>query len=163
MTSSSDGKSGDTAGNTGTNEGSKAMTMSKPTTKKDEQTQDERDGNEGVLLDEHGKLLDPPLLLVSDIVRMKLLEKAKTRRVQEMIEQGVLPARKATREEELTLLRNNRVRSLTVKGIYVIEPQALEYARQHRKSVGFPKGTRRPRRGTKTGAGEDRTDELCQN
>src|SRR6266487_360173 len=130
MTSSSDGKSGDTAGNTGTNEGSKAMTMSKPTTKKDEQTQDERDGNEGVLLDEHGKLLDPPLLLVSDIVRMKLLEKAKTRRVQE---------------------------------IYVIEPQALEYARQHRKSVGFPKGTKRPRRGTKTGGGEDRTDELCQN
>lgn len=122
--------------------------MSEPTAKKGEYIQEDGDRNVRSLQDEHGHPLEPPLLLVSDIVRMKLLGKAKTRRVQEMITQGVLPARKATREEELSLLRNNRVRSITVKGIYVIEPSALEYAQQQRKPVGFPKGAKRSRRET---------------
>ena len=113
--------------------------------------QDVGDGKGRVLQDEHGQPFEPPLLLISDIVRMNLLGKAKTRRVQEMIAQGVLPARKATREEELSVLKNNRVRSITVKGIYVIELSALEYAQQHRKPVGFPKGAKRSRRGTETG------------
>lgn len=105
--------------------------------------QHNNDNEVGVVLDEHGQPLEPPLLLVADIVRMRLLGKAKTRRVQEMIAQGVLPARKASKEEELSLLRNNRVRSITVKGIYVVEQAALEYARQHRKPIGFPKGRKR--------------------
>ena len=96
-----------------------------------------------MLLDEHGQPFEPPLLLVADIVRMKLLGHAKTRRIQEMIVQGVLPARKASKEEELSLLRNNRVRSITVKGIYVIEQAALEHAQQHRQPIGFPKGRKR--------------------
>ena len=99
--------------------------------------------NEASPLDERGQPLEPPFLLVADIVRMKLLEGVKIRRVQQMIEEGVLPAKKATREEELSLLRNGRVRSLTVKGIYVIEPAAVDYARRHRRPIGFPKGTKR--------------------
>ena len=99
--------------------------------------------NKTILLDERGQPLEPPFLLVADVVRMKLLEGVKIRRVQQMIEEGVLPAKKATKEEELALLKNGRVRSLTVKGIYLIEPAAVDYARRHRRPVGFPKGTRR--------------------
>jgi hypothetical protein len=105
--------------------------------------QHQGDRNEIILLDERGHPLEPPFLLVTDVVRMKLLEGVKVRRVQQMIEEGVLPAKKATKEEELALLRNGRVRSLTVKGIYLIEPAAVDYARSHRRPVGFPKGTRR--------------------
>jgi hypothetical protein len=108
----------------------------------------EESGNKIIPRDEHGHPLDPPLLLVTDIVRMKLLKGVKARRVQQMIEEGVLPARKATKGEELTLLKNGRARSLTVRGIYVIEPAAVEHARRHRRPVGFPKGASRPRRGT---------------
>ena len=120
--------------------------MSESIAKKGEYVQDDGDGDVRILQDEHGNPLEPPLLLVTDIVRMKLLGRVKARRVQEMIVQGILPARKASMEEELSLLRNARVRSITVKGIYVIEPSALEYAQQHRKSVGFPKGAKRSRR-----------------
>ncbi len=124
------------------------MRMNIPPAENDEPVQQQGNADQIVPRDEHGAPLEPPLLLVADIVRMKLLKGVKVRRVQQMIEEGILPARKATREEELALLRNSRVRSLTVKGIYVIEPAALEHARQHRRPVGFPKGTRRSRQGT---------------
>jgi hypothetical protein len=109
----------------------------------------------GIPLDEYGSPLDPPFLLVDDIVRMNLLG-VKTRRVQAMVEQEILPARKASREEEATLHRNGRLKGITVKGVYLIEPAALEYADTHRKPVGYPEGRDRQKRGTKTGAGEAR-------
>lgn len=112
-------------------------------------------GDEAVPCDEDGAPLDPPYYLVKDIVRMKLLG-VKERRVQEMIEMQGLPARKATREEELVLLRTNRVRTITARGVWLVEPDAVQHAEQHRKPVGFPKGNKRPKRGKETGVREGR-------
>jgi len=110
---------------------------------------------EGTPLDENGNPLDPPLLLVGEIDRMNLLGVRK-RRLLEMIEQEVLPARKATPEQEAALIRGRRIQSkqITFKGVYLIEPAALDYAEKHRKKVGFPKGGEQPKREKTTGVAE---------
>ncbi len=116
-----------------------------------------RFSEEGIPLDENGNPLDPPLLLVDEIVRMNLLG-VKTRRVQEMIEQEVLPAKKATPEQEAALIRSRRIqgKQITFKGVYLVELAALDYAEAHRKKVGFPEGGERPKRGKTTGMAESR-------
>jgi len=102
---------------------------------------------EGTPLDENGNPLDPPLLLVGEIDRMNLLGVRK-RRLLEMIEQEVLPASKATPEQEAALIRGRRLqgKQITFKGVYLVEPAALDSAEKHRKKVGFPEGGERPKR-----------------
>lgn len=114
-----------------------------------------------VACDEDGQPLDPPYFLVSDIARRKLLPATLSgrgavseRRIQEMIEDETLPARKATFEEMIILLKNGRVRRVTDKGVWLVSPGALLHAERHRKRVGFPKNQTRPKRGKKTGVGE---------
>lgn len=110
--------------------------------------------------DEDGQALAPPYFLVSDIAKRKLLPTANgkgaisERRIQEMIKAGTLPAFKATFEQEISLLKNGRVRRITDKGVWLVAPAALLYAGQNRKRVGFPRGQNRPKRGTKTGVGD---------
>jgi hypothetical protein len=116
-----------------------------------------RFSTEGIPLGEDGHPLDPPLLLVAEIVAMNLLG-VKERRLQEMIDQGVLPAKKATAEQQATLIRSGRIegKQITFKGVYLVEPAALDYAEAHRKKVGFPEGKDRSKRGNVTGAAEGR-------
>ena len=78
------------------------------------------------------------------------------RRVQEMIEQEVLPAKKATPDQEAALIRSRRIqgKQITFKGVYLVEPAALDYAEKHRKKVGFPEGGERPKQGKTTGVAE---------
>lgn len=72
---------------------------------------------EGIPLGKDGKPLDPPLLLIAEIVGMNLLG-VKERRLQEMIDQGVLWAQKATVEQQVALIRAGRIESkqITFKG-----------------------------------------------
>jgi hypothetical protein len=109
----------------------------------------------GVPLDENGHPLDPPLLLVDEIATMNLLGVQK-RRLQEMIDQGVLPAQKATADQQAALIRNRRIegKQITFKGIYLVEPASLDYAEAHRRKVGFPGGKDRIKRGNVTGVAE---------
>jgi hypothetical protein len=111
----------------------------------------------GVLLDEEGRPLDPPLLLVDEIATMNLLG-VKKRRLQEMIDQGVLPAQKATAAQQAALIRSGRIegKQITFKGIYLVPTTSLDYADANRRKVGFPEGKERPKRGKTTGAAESR-------
>jgi hypothetical protein len=111
--------------------------------------------DEGIPCGEDGNPLDPPLLLIAEIAGMNLLG-VKERRLQEMIEQGVLPAQKATAEQQAALIRSGRIegKQITFKGVYLVEPDSLNYADANRKKVGFPTGQDRSKRGKTTGAAE---------
>ena len=125
----------------------------RPTPKKKRGTL--RFSDDGTPLGEDGQPLDPPLLLVAEIAAMNLLG-VKERRLQEMIDQGVLPAQKATADQQAALIRKRRLegKQITFKGVYLVEPTSLSYADAHRRKVGYPKGKDRSKRGKTTGAAE---------
>jgi hypothetical protein len=112
---------------------------------------------DGLPLGEDGTVLDPPLLLLAEIAAWNLLG-VRERRLQEMVDQGVLPAQKATPDQQAALIRSRRIegKQITFKGVYLVEPGALSYAEAHRKKVGYPPGKERPKRGKKTGVAEAR-------
>jgi hypothetical protein len=93
--------------------------------------------DEGLPLGEDGNILDPPLLLIAEIAAKNLLG-VKQRRIQKMVEQGLLPAHKATTEQQAILIRTGRLTSqqITFKGVYLVPPSSLTYALTHRPKVG---------------------------
>jgi hypothetical protein len=100
--------------------------------------------DEGLPLGEDGRILDPPLLLIAEIAAKNLLG-VRQRRIQKMVEQGLLAAHKATAEQQATLIRTGRLKGkqITFKGVYLVAPASLTYALAHRQKVGYPAGKKR--------------------